>query len=156
MKKFAAACIRALAGAFAGFVVMSLIVLIAGRDGYGTHQEAVVLHRFFMRIIVDGTALGAVVAVMFGSAEIRGRSGAMIKAMALGGLAGVPSGAALATVAASIAGVGSKSLVFLGVFAGLVLGVVVGGIVGATVRLIPVKTSRAQKDNGVGDNMLDG
>jgi hypothetical protein len=156
MKRIAAACIRVLAGAFAGFVVTSLIVMFAGQDRFGTLEEARVLHRFLTRIIVAGTALGAVLGGLYGSVEIRGRVGAVIKTMALGGLAGVPSGAALAKIVASIADVHAKSLVFLGVFAGLVLGVAVGGIVGATVPLKPLKTPRANKTDGVGDRMLDG
>jgi len=157
IKRIADACVRAFVGAFTGVVVVGLIVLIATNNfGFGAHANLAVLDRIIVRLFSMGAALGAIVAVLFGAAEIRGRAGAVIKGMAFGGLAGVLTGPALGAVAASIMDVSAKSFVALGIFAGLALGVVVGGIVGAALPARPMKKSPARPIGGVGDRTLDG
>jgi hypothetical protein len=156
MKRFAPLCIRAAAGAFAGFAVVGLISLIAvDSNGFGARAETAVLKRFLVELITAGATLGAVVAVLFGTAEVGGRTGAVIKGMAIGGLAGVLTGLSVGSFAASNMDAPAKSVVFLGIFAGLALGVAVGGIVGAALPVMPVIKPTVLPSKDVGDRMLD-
>jgi len=156
MKRFAAACFRALAEAFAGVTVMGLIMVIATHHfDFGAHWAPADLSRFIVRLISGTAALGAVVATLFGAVEIRGRTGSVIGGMVFGGVAGVLIGPALGAAVAPMLNAPVKAVAALGIFAGLGLGVIVGGIVGTVMPDKPKRESPARPKGGVGDRTLD-
>jgi hypothetical protein len=152
MKRIAPACIRALIGAFVGLALVGVVALLAVDNfGIGALADSAVRGRFLVRAITGGAALGAVVAVLFGTTEIGGRTGAVIKGTAIGGLAGVLTGLFVGNFAASIMDAPAKSVVALGIFVGLALGVILGGIVGAALPVPSDRKPPASQIDGVGD-----
>jgi MFS family permease len=140
MRRIAAACIRGLIGAFAGLIVTSVIMLIAVNDfEYGARQPPVVLARSIVRLVVGGMAIGAIVAARSGTKELRGRTGAAIRGMAFGGLAGVLIGPLLLAILCPLADMPVKAAWGIGIFVGLPFGALFGGIVGVALYSAPAK-----------------
>jgi MFS family permease len=152
MRRIAAVCIRGLIGAFAGFIVASVGMLIAVNNfEYGARQPRVVLARSFVRLVVGGIVLGAIVAARSGTKELRGRTGAAIRGMAFGGLAGVVIGPLFFVVIAPLVDTPAKAAWGIGIFLGLPLGVLFGGIIGVALYAAPAKKSGARLIDDLAD-----
>ena len=116
---------RALIGAFAGLVVVTLTLVIASSNfGLITLKEPATSDPFFWFAVGLGVVGFAFVAVISGGMEIKGKAGDVIKGMLAGTAAGV--------VAGWIIGLGfGKGGAALGIFCGGPLGAYIGGTIGA-------------------------
>jgi MFS family permease len=131
MIAFLSACARAIVGAIAGFVVVGLIVLFAtDRFQIGDNMLQSQRTKIMAQLIGVGAILGAIVAALYGTVKIEGRSGLMIKGMALGGLGGVVVGPILAAFC-TMGGTSYKSVGPIGLLVGVPLGIILGAILGA-------------------------
>jgi hypothetical protein len=151
---------RALIGAVAGLVVVSLALVIASeRFGLFTFKEPVTADRYFQsadRYFQSMAGLGAVafavLAVVSGKTEIGGRTGAAIKGVLTGVAVGVVAGFACGFLIGSIpeGGIPQKAALGLGIFLGGPLGAIGGGIVG-TIAGGHAETTTAAERSGSED-----
>lgn len=127
---------RALIGAISGLIIVSLALFIA-TDYFHLHlfENSAIGDRSFRTAIGLGALAFALLAVISGTAKIRGKTAATIKGVLIGIAAGVVFGSALGSMAAEVrlpskAGITSKSGITLGIFVGGPLGAIVGGVLG--------------------------
>jgi hypothetical protein len=148
---------RALLGAFTGFSCAVVMALIATDDhGVRFLEEFAKGHR----LLVGGalTASGAIVAVLFGTWELPGRTGKTLKGMTWGTVVGLLAGASLGFV------LGSPSKSFEAAAAWLIncillslyVCLIVGGVIGGTAPIKPEKKTRLWAVYGVHDPEIDG
>jgi hypothetical protein len=118
---------RALIGAFAGLVVVTLTLIIASSHfGLITLKEPATSDPFFWFAVGLGVVGFAFVAVISGGMEIKGKAGDVIKGM----LAGTTAGVVVGWVFGEMVSKGGSGAA-LGIFCGGPLGAYIGGTIGA-------------------------
>lgn len=123
---------RALLGAVAGLIVVSLTLFIA-TDYFNlfTFGNSVAGTRSFWKVVSLGSLAFALIATIAGETKIRGRAGDTIKGVLAGTLVGVMIGPALGFTAGDDHALQRKAGTTLGIFLGGPIGAIIGGILGA-------------------------